>query len=221
MFSSDVDARIMVAGKGTLHDGIVGYGEINAISRGGAMIVARDPSVESDTSDGTRIFVSYAGSVWESWHPTISGWYFGQSGDAYYAVRIAHKPIDDPAYYNETKVPAGRMLDLTDMWSPIVIQMGRVADYPTIRAFKDAVRALTFTFNSKDNGGDDSLRYTGLSGATFVFWRDSFNLPLVNETSGLNPNRTYDSPYIKMDHGASAVTISYPGSQELTLNFDY
>jgi hypothetical protein len=39
-------------------------------------------------------------------------------------------------------------------------------------------------------------------------------------TVNLNPAKTYDSPYLSMVHGTDLATVSYPGYQDLLLNFD-
>ena len=35
----------------------------------------------------------------------------------------------------------------------------------------------------------------------------------------LNPENTYDSPYLKMKHDTDKAVISYPGHKELVLDF--
>jgi hypothetical protein len=39
-------------------------------------------------------------------------------------------------------------------------------------------------------------------------------------TVGLNPTKTYNSPYLSMTHGEDTATVSYPGYSNLVLDFD-
>ena len=102
-----------------------------------------------------------------------------------------------------------------DIWAPVIIQMGQAANYADFAAFQASViaNALTFVTNT--------LNYTSEAGDTFTFYANSKTTPQVNGvTVSLNPAKTYDSPYLSMVHGTDLATVSYPGYDNLLLNFD-
>ena len=66
------------------------------------------------------------------------------------------------------------------------------------------------------------LAYVSLAGDKYEYWSNSTNLPKINGAEvNLNPANTYDYPYLKMEHGSDVATISYPGFDDLILNFAY
>jgi hypothetical protein len=68
--------------------------------------------------------------------------------------------------------------------------------------------------------GTGKLTYTTLAGDTIEYWANSKKIPHVNgEAFNLNPENTYDSPYLKMKHGTDTAVISYEGYEDLVLNF--
>jgi methionine-rich copper-binding protein CopC len=106
-------------------------------------------------------------------------------------------------------------LSLGNIWAPVIIQMGHAANYADFAAFQTSViaNALTFVTNT--------LNYTSEAGDTFTFYANSKTTPRVNGTTvNLNPTKTYDSPYLSMTHGTDLATVSYPGYENLLLNFD-
>ncbi len=104
---------------------------------------------------------------------------------------------------------------MSNIWAPVIIQMGQAANYADFAAFQASViaNALTFVTNT--------LNYTSEAGDTFTFYANSKTTPRVNGTTvNLNPTKTYDSPYLSMIHGTDLATVSYPGYENLLLNFD-
>lgn len=203
MFAAHVDDRIMIAGRGTDPVGR-GMAEVHGVSAPDAMLVARDP--HAALSDGTRIFVS-RGALWDG-RVQGAAWLFVQTGDAYAAIRVA------TGSFIATAVPDGQMLDLTDLWSPVAIQLGRAADYPTLAAFRAAVETQPFSFTA------GVATYRSLAGTTLAIARRSTApVQLAGAPAELDPALTYDSPYLRGSHGADTVTLSAPGFTPLVLDF--
>lgn len=155
-FSNHVDDRIMLLGKGAGADAskLINSCAINGVCGEGWLIVARDPGVTSIEAlakktyynkqklrydqrfgdgkrDGTLVFIS-DGSLLTNLENDGSDWMFTRSGAAYCAIRIAHG--------GHRLVPSrfknGSFLELEDLWSPVIIQMGRAADYPDGAQFR-------------------------------------------------------------------------------------
>jgi hypothetical protein len=149
----------------------------------------------------------------------------------------------------EVEETAGHYLDLNDMWAPVILQMGRAKDYKSFEAFQMSVKENRFeweegedlssealakeehrtlntehsTSNIEQEGtknGSGKLTYTSEAGDTYEVWAKFPQLPKINgETLNLNPEYTYNSPYLKMKHGSNKAVISYPGYEDVVLEF--
>jgi hypothetical protein len=204
MFPTDRDDRIMIYGKGKTSDTRTNYREISGVCRENCMIVQRDPN--DDQSTGTLVFISDGSGVNNK--VESNGWYFTQIGDAYCAIKPATggSSLSTNAY--------GEVMELGDMWAPVVIQMGQAANYASFAAFQSSVQANSFTYAS------NTLDYTSEASDTFTVYRNSTTTPLINGvTENLNPTKTYDSPYLNMTHGEDVATFSYGSYGDLTLDF--
>lgn len=216
-FSSHVDDRIMVYGFGGIHanDSLakeyqVCFCTTNGVCGTGCMIVARDPG--ADPKDGVRIFVS-KGEVWDNREENRDGWLFTKAGNAYCGIRIA------AGHYTVEPSPfgLGYYLALGDVWSPVVIQMGRSEDYQGgFEQFKEAVKALPHSCE------DGKLSHTSLDNHIYEYWINSSRMPTINgKPIDPNPAKTYDYPYLSMEHGSDVATVSYPGYDDMVLRFAY
>ncbi len=204
MFASGPNNRVMVFGKGNSTED-KSYADLNGVTRTNCMVVQRDQNANNSGS-GTLVFVPQ--SLWNARVET-SGWLFLQSGNAYCAVRPAS------GGYTATTASQGVDLSMGDIWAPVIIQMGQAANYADFAAFRTSVIANALTFVTS------TLNYTSEAGDTFTFYANSKITPRVNGTTvNLNPTKTYDSPYLSMVHGTDLATVSYPGYQNLLLNFD-
>lgn len=204
MFASGSNNRVMVFGRGTTFDN-KSYADLNGVTRTNCMVVQRDPNANS-TGNGTLVFVPQ--SLWNARVET-GGWLFLQSGNAYCALRPAG------GTYTAETAASGVDLSLSNIWAPVIIQMGQAANYADFAAFQASVTANALTFVS------NTLNYTSEAGDTFTFYANSKTTPRVNgSTVNLNPTKTYDSPYLSMVHGTDQATVSYPGHENLLLNFD-
>jgi methionine-rich copper-binding protein CopC len=204
MFASGPNNRVLVFGEGSSIDD-KSYADLTGVTRANCMVVQRDQNANNGGS-GTLIFVPQA--LWNARIET-SGWFFLQSGNAYCAVRPAG------GTYTATTAAYGVDISLSNGWAPVIIQMGQASSYADFAAFRSSVIANALSFSN------NILNYTSEAGDTFTFYANSKTTPQVNgSTVNLNPAKTYDSPYLSMTHGTDLATVSYPGYENLLLNFD-
>ena len=207
MFASGVSNRVMICGKGAGDN--KSYADLSGVTRANCMVVQRDQNANSSGS-GMLAFVPQ--NLWETRVET-SGWLFLQSGNAYCALRPAG------GTYTAAAAEQGVDLAMSNIWAPVIIQMGQKANYADFAAFQASVIANALTFSTATV--PNTLNYTSEAGDTFTFYANSKTTPRVNGTTvNLNPTKTYDSPYLSMVHGTNLATVSYPGYEDLLLNFD-
>ncbi len=204
MFASGPNNRVMVFGEGSSIDD-KSYADLTGVTRANCMVVQRDQNANNSGS-GMLAFVPNA--LWNA-RVEASGWIFLQSGNAYCALRPAG------GTYTATAAAYGVDISMSNSWAPVIIQMGQASGYADFAAFRTSVIANALTFSS------NILNYTSEAGDVFTFYANSKTTPQVNGTTvNLNPAKTYDSPYLSMTHGTDLATVSYPGYQNLLLNFD-
>jgi hypothetical protein len=210
VFASNPESRLAVYGAGTSQGGRSGLREINAIAAPGAMVVARDPL--ASRSLGTRVFLP-GGELWER-REEVAGWLFSREGDAWLALRVAG------GGYRAEAVAGGRVLELSPPDSPVVLQMGRAADYSSYGDFRasvleNALRVLP--------GSPPGVRYRSEAGDLLEIEGASAAHPglarLNGEPLDLDPPATYASPYLFGLHGSSVVELSHPLFPTLRLDF--
>ncbi|MFK7849802.1 MAG: hypothetical protein AB8D78_02390 [Akkermansiaceae bacterium] len=101
------------------------------------------------------------------------------------------------------------------MWAPVILQMGRAKDYASFEAFQNSVKGNPFSCVK------EKLTYNSETGDTYEAWAKFPQLPKINgENLNLNPENTYDSPYLKMKHGTDKAVISNRGYEDVVLDFD-
>ncbi len=67
---------------------------------------------------------------------------------------------------------------------------------------------------------EGKLSYVSEMGDKYEYSSKLTQLPKINgETLNLNPAKTYDTPYLSKVHGESKATISYPGYEDVVLDF--
>jgi hypothetical protein len=92
--------------------------------------------------------------------------------------------------------------------------MGRAADYTNFEAFQASVKARKFEY---ENG---KLTYVSEAKDEYEYWAKGAQLPKINSaTVNLNPPKTYDSPYLSMEHGSNKAVIKYTGYNDVALEF--
>lgn len=189
-------------------------------------IIARDPNAKFGRnrflSDGTRVYISN-GPLWDNRVEDASGWVFTCTGDAYAAIRpasggyqVTEKTLTWPnRKLQEEEEKSGHFLELNDMWAPVVIQMGRVADYKSFDDFRAAVQGTRVEYQ------DGKLTYSSLAKDTYEVWAKGAQPPRINGTAvNLNPAKTFDSPFLSMAHGSSKAVIRCTGYEDLILDFE-
>ena len=202
-FASGIDDRVMVFGKGNSNNN-KSYADLSGVTREDCMVVQRDQNVNS-SGNGTLVFVPT--NLWSNRVET-GGWLFLESGDAFCAVKPATEG------YTAAEGLRGYDLEMDNMWAPVIIQTGQASNYADFAAFQASVMGNALTYAS------GTMNYTSEAGDTFTFYANSRTTPKVNGTTvNLNPDKTYDSPYLSMVHGEEVATVSYPGYEDLELDF--
>lgn len=144
------------------------------------------------------------------------------SGDAKFAARekpankkkASQKRTESDDAEAVASTASGGVLECSDEFSPIIIEVATKANFPTPEAFSKAVLALPV----KTEG--TTLTHTGLSGDRFTFFTDQTELPRVNdELVNLAPTRVYDSPFVQSDWKSGLVTVQ-KGNRKIVLNFN-
>jgi len=219
-FAVDAHLRINIIGTGFYPNRAT-----CGITGAGVSIIARDPNAAEGRgrfmSDGTRVFLNNQ-TLWENRVEDPSGWFFTRAGEAYAAIRVTgggygmtiKTYVWPDRQLKQVERTNGHYLELKDMWSPVVIQMGRAKDYDSFEAFQTSVKENPFTY------ADGKLTYTSEAGDIYEAWAKFTSLPTINgETINLNPEKTYDSPFLSMEHGSNKAVISYPGFEDVVLDF--
>ncbi len=232
--SSDHRERITLLGCGHYAERV-----INGITGEGVSVIARDVNAAIGESrfesTGTRVFFRGDSELWANRIKDDSGWFFTRSGGAYAALKVAGGGynVTDQTYRWQRGRPAflvdsphGYYLELENKWAPVVLQMGRAADYESFEDFMASVRANRFEYAGsdyaygEDRSEDGILTYTSEAGDTYTYYARSIRLPRINgEEVNLNPEKTFESPFLSMTHGETTATISYPGYEDLVLEF--
>jgi hypothetical protein len=100
------------------------------------------------------------------------------------------------------------------MWAPLVIQMGRAADYESFEAFCASVKENQFVYE------EEKLTYVSEANDKIEYWAKLAEPTRINGVAvDLNPQKTYDTPHLSMEHGESKAVISHPGYEDVILDF--
>jgi hypothetical protein len=191
------------------------YG-INSLLKPDCLVVGRDPRAalrkqyaKPGETGSTRLLLS-KGTLLDN-RVDAGGWTFSRSGDGYVAFRVAG---NKGTKVSPSPFKTGTYFDFNDIWAPVVVQTGQAKHYESFEVFMKAVQAQPFTY------AEGKLTYTSLAGDVIEYWSKSTKIPQVNgKEFNLNPENTYDSPYLTMKHCTDKAVISYPGHKELVLDF--
>jgi hypothetical protein len=139
------------------------------------------------------------------------GWFITEAAGAWAAVCV----VSGDAEFEESQPnDRGRVLECSDDYSPVIVEVARKADFPPIDAFRKAVLALPMKTD------DGVLTHTGLSGDRFTFHTNQTQVPQVNGTPvDLALDKVYDSPFVQSDWDSGVVTI-HKGGRKLVLDFN-
>jgi len=156
----------------------------------------------SKYTDSMRVYFSAQGL---SSRVEKSGWVFMASTGAYAAVKCV-----TGGYKWNTDT---RWMACYDRYSPVIIEVGRKADYASYTAFQNKVIGQPLTYDGK------VLKHTSIYGDELTFYADKTSLPKVNnELIDLRPTRVFDSPFVKSDFNSGVVEIS-KNQRKLILDF--
>jgi hypothetical protein len=208
VFSSGVNDRIIVAGNGGA-DPEKSFSDQSGVTRENCMIVQRDKN-NQESNPIMQLYISHA--AWDN-REERDDWFFTQLGNAYCAVRPAAGGYTTGAAEGQG---GGYQMTSNDLWAPVIIQTGQASGYADFTDFQNSVIANNLTY------GSGTMTYTSEAGDTFTFYPNSRTTPKVNGTTvELNPAKTYDSPYLSMEHGEDIATVSYSGYPDLVLDFGF
>jgi len=177
------------------------------------------------------------------------GWIFVQNGAAYAAIRVvqwdeaAWRSADGPRQAAEQKrdlrfVPEAdipvplltasyrwsedrTMAELLNPFSPVILETGRAADYPSLDDFIRAVLSNPIALYKTVIPGLNVLVYTGCGqdSPEMVFNASTGEIPTVGgQHINYSHSKTFDSPYLKSEYKSGKVRIEYDG-ERLDLNF--
>ena len=175
-----------------------------------------------------------------------NGWIFLQSGDAYAAVRpvlrdaaaAAAQKVENTGNQvgfvspkEEPTVPLRTdcfkwssdhsYFTLEDRFSPVIVEGGRRADYPTLDVFMAAVLANPLALYKTLVPGSDILVYTGCGKAApeIVFSTGTNEMPTVGgKYVDYAYPMTFESPYMKSVYKSGKVELQFAGER---LNLDF
>ena len=174
------------------------------------------------------------------------GWVFVQSGNAYGAFRCVlwdeefekdkkYKTSGTQIYFNAANDAANvkikrhaytwnsdsTILILEDKYAPIIIEAGRVNDYPTIQEFMSDVLKKPIELYKTVVPGNHILVYTGIGkdAREIVF---NAAVPTIPTIGGIPIDysypMTFESPYLKSNYKSGKVQIQYDGA---TMDLDF
>jgi hypothetical protein len=225
-FSNQADKgdRIMFFGNGTrvqpdrpppYQDGDA---EISGLCGKRCLVAAWDKNAAQN--NGVRVFIS-AGSLLTR-KVANNGWIFtwleGAFEDVYVGIRICNG-----SYTTTTDAVGNNLLEFTDKFSPVIIEVASETESGglTFAGFQTACVNQWNATGTYDTVAK-KLTYRSLANDLYEYWANSGTLPKKNgATISLNPARTYNSPYLTMEHGSDLATIMYPGQPNLVLDFNF
>ena len=187
----------------------------------------------------------WLGNAWDQ-REEEAGWIFVQRGNAYGAVRPVlwdeqfereqkvktegnqvyfNAPHDGPTVKLRTDGYSwsedGTILLLQDAHSPVIIEAGRLCDYPTLEAFKTDVLGNPIDLYKTVVPGDHILVYTGCgaSAKEITINTGVSHIPTVGDDPvDYSYPMTFDSPYLKSEYKSGVVQIEFVG-EKLELDF--
>ena len=131
-------------------------------------------------------------------------------GSCYVAIKPASGEIS-----GTTDTDDGKFLVLSDGFVPVVIQIGKKADYDDISGFVAAVKANAFEWN------DTIFSYTSLNGDTIEVSVEDKVLPKINsEEVDINGDFLVRSPYFNSDYGSGVFNITDTKGRSFIVNFN-
>lgn len=189
--------------------------ELQGVGDGDAMMFRRQ--INRKNGQTPRVYVSDD----FTYSTDASGWVFGtDDSGSFFAIKgvlpangstVSHT-IED---VGDDGGP-GNYLTYSNDDAVVIVQMGQASKYADLDAFKADIIDNALTFN---NG---AVTYDpGAAGGALTMF-NSRTLPKVNgQNVDLTPAKTYDSPYLNGDYGATLITLTGMNGSSIDLDFDY
>jgi len=206
IFAQNKNARIVPQCEGIPLEYGKTYNQYWSVQNKGTLITKRLDDGFSNHVGDMRVYFSGIPSNMEI--DEEDGWIFADVDNAYAAV----KPAWGGYFWDDDQ-----WIRLNDVDSPVIIEVARSLDFNNdFTIFKDAVKSLTLDVTNS------ILSYTGLKDSgNFTFFIETTNIFLINGFPvDLKPIYTFQSPYVKEVYESGIVTISYPGYDDLILDFN-
>ena len=140
----------------------------------------------------------WLGSAWDAVEEQ-SGWVFARAANAYAAVRVV---VEDggPGYQWNAARTAIR---LDDKFSPVVLEAGRRADYPSPADFQSAVLTAPLRLLKTVVPGFFMLSYRDI-----LYNAANPSIPTVaGKPVNYTPLKVFDSPFLSSDFGSGVITV--------------
>ena len=199
IFAGHPDARIYpqcYAGKGNT------YNQQWSVQSKGALIAQKLPTAKGARE--MRVWFSRQGLTERI---EREGWVFVVAGDAYAAVRAVRGKTTWVA-----AEPHGDWLSCADHWTPVIIELGRKANYPTYPTFQEAILANPLQV------AETVLTYQTLAGTRLTLHADHSKVPEINGVPvDYAPAKVFDSPFIQSAWDSGLVHIR-KGKREHTID---
>jgi len=206
------DSRIVVELTAT-SDGRTGYNELQAVGDKHAVIIKRQCAAGDKSR--LRIYLSNDFSV-----NAESGWFFGRNGDK--SVYYAFTPTAAQGPVLTARNPAdhgpGRWIRFDNPRTALILELALAEQYPGFTAFENDIvnREPLWSENQSQ------LTYQPSRHAAKLTMFTDKRIPLINgSAAAVHPPGTYDSPYLQSDTDSGVITVSAPGGETLTLDFNY
>ena len=140
----------------------------------------------------------WIGSAWDA-REEESGWLFVRAANAYAAVRVVEETGGLGYKWNADHTA----IRLDDKFSPVVLEAGRRADYPSMADFKRAVLAAPLRHLRTVVPGYFILSYRDI-----VYNAANSSIPIVQGKSiNYSPAKVFDSPFLSSEYGSGVITV--------------
>jgi hypothetical protein len=182
-------------------------------------------------------FGLYVGTGWETRHER-DGWVFLQQDGTYVAIRVIRLKSDpdpmafakgtdryaltveleDESYsWNESRT----VMRLTNRYSPIIIEAGRMADHGSLAAFEERVLANRLEIHKTVATSETRVivAYTGIEADEIVFnAANPIDVPTIGGTYiDFSHPKTFDAPYLQSEYGSGVVEYRR-GSEQIVMD---
>ncbi len=188
-----------------------------------------------------REFGLFLGNGWDRIDET-NGWIFAEKENVYVAIRVIllEAEADSKAWAKGTDSYRGKVvlrndsyrfnkdrtiLQLTNRYSPILIEAGRKADYPTLENFKRMILQSEFTLHrtvvTRETGIVVAYKSAAPDMEEMVFnAANTSDVPTIGgEYVDYEHPKVFDSPYIQSNYDSGQIEIC-KGDYKLNLDFN-